>query len=116
MPRRFPPRFVLLALLPLIGACGSSIQHATQKSAPQAVVVSVAEQPATVVAAPALPVEDPVLVLIADSERHFEAGQKELAVGHVTGAKTEFDKAIDVLLESSYGGRTEPRIREHFDR
>jgi membrane-bound lytic murein transglycosylase D len=54
--------------------------------------------------------------LIADSERHFEAGQKELDLGHVAAAKTDFDKAIDVLLESPYGGRTEPRIREHFDR
>src|SRR5262249_59324994 len=65
---------------------------------------------------PPPPVEDPVVTLIADSERHFEAGQKELDLGHVTAAKTEFDKAIDVLLESAYGGRTEPRIREHFDR
>ena len=33
-----------------------------------------------------------------------------------TGARSEFDQAVDVLLESPYGGRTEPRIREHFDR
>jgi membrane-bound lytic murein transglycosylase D len=26
------------------------------------------------------------------------------------------NRAVDVLLESPYGGRTEPRIREHFDR
>ena len=32
------------------------------------------------------------------------------------GARLEFDQAVDVLLESPYGGRTEPRIREHFDR
>ena len=36
--------------------------------------------------------------------------------GHVEAAKQEFDRAVDVLLESPYGGRTEPRIREHFDR
>ena len=30
--------------------------------------------------------------------------------------KQEFDRAVNVLLESPYGGRTEPRIREHFDR
>ena len=28
----------------------------------------------------------------------------------------EFNQALDVLLESPYGARTEPRIREHFDR
>jgi membrane-bound lytic murein transglycosylase D len=34
----------------------------------------------------------------------------------VGDAKQEFDEAITLLMESSYGGRTEPRIREHFDR
>src|SRR5438874_10688720 len=62
------------------------------------------------------PAEDPVLTLIAASEQHFKAGQKELEQGHVDAAKQEFNRAVDVLLESAYGGRTEPRIREHFDR
>jgi membrane-bound lytic murein transglycosylase D len=34
----------------------------------------------------------------------------------VQAARQEFDKAVNVLLESPLGGRTEPRIREHFDR
>src|SRR5437764_8921742 len=59
---------------------------------------------------------DPVLTLIANSEQHFKAGQNELEQGHVDAAKVEFNRAVDVLLESTYGGRTEPRIREHFDR
>ena len=67
-------------------------------------------------AAAAGPVEDPVLTLIATSDRHFKAGQKELEQGHFEAAKLEFDRAVDVLLESPYGARTEPRIRDHFDR
>src|SRR5262245_6261552 len=109
-------RFVPLTFLPLVLACGSAVQHAAQKPLPQPAPTPVAEVAPTVVVPPPPPVEDPVVTLIADSERHFEAGQKELDLGHVTAAKTEFDKAIDVLLESPYGGRTEPRIREHFDR
>ncbi|HEX7798513.1 MAG TPA: LysM peptidoglycan-binding domain-containing protein [Vicinamibacterales bacterium] len=109
-------RFVPLTFLPLVLACGSAVQHAAQKPLPQPAPVPVAEAAPPVVVPPPPPVEDPVITLIADSERHFEAGQKELDLGHVTAAKTEFDKAIDVLLESPYGGRTEPRIREHFDR
>jgi membrane-bound lytic murein transglycosylase D len=31
-------------------------------------------------------------------------------------AKGAFDRALQVLLESPYGGRSEPTIREHFDR
>src|SRR6185503_10939216 len=39
-----------------------------------------------------------------------------LEQGHVEAAKQEFNRAVDELLESPYGARTEPRIREHFDR
>src|SRR5439155_6777944 len=62
------------------------------------------------------PVDDPVLTLITESDRRFKIGQKELELGHVEAAKQEFNRAIDLLLESPYGARTEPRIREHFDR
>src|SRR5215204_4848303 len=105
-------RLVPLALIPFVAACGSSRR-------PQAVVVTPAPSAAavpTVAPQPQAPVEDPVLTLIAASHRHFKAGQTELEEGHVEAAKQEFNRAIDVLLESPYGGRTEPRIREHFDR
>ena len=46
----------------------------------------------------------------------FQGRPAELELGHVEAAKQEFDLAISVLLESPYGGRTEPRFREHFDR
>ena len=62
------------------------------------------------------PADDPVVALIAESQRRFAAGQRELELGHAEAAKQEFNRAVDLLLESSYGGRTEPRIREHFDR
>jgi membrane-bound lytic murein transglycosylase D len=72
-------------------------------------------QPVLEVKPPAA-VEDPVITLIAGSEGHFSAGQRELGLGHVDAAKREFNQAIGILLESPYGGRTEPRIRELFDR
>lgn len=59
---------------------------------------------------------DDVQTLIATSDSHFKVGQKELEQGHVEAAKAEFNLAIEVLLDSKYGGRTEPRIRDHFDR
>jgi peptidoglycan lytic transglycosylase D len=59
---------------------------------------------------------DEILTLIATSDGHFKAGQKELEQGHVEAAKAEFNLALEVLLASSYGARTEPRIRDHFDR
>jgi membrane-bound lytic murein transglycosylase D len=72
-----------------------------------------------IVAAPAPeagPVKDPVEDLIAESQRHFLAGERELALGHLEQARMSFDLSIDVLLKSPYGARSEPRIRRQFDR
>jgi membrane-bound lytic murein transglycosylase D len=115
-------RRLLLALLvaapALATACGSSIRTASIGTTPAA---SPAPAPLTAMAndpAPPsrTPADDPVLSLIAVSDRHFKAGEKELQLGHVEAARQEFDTAVTVLIESPYGGRTEPRIREHFDR
>lgn len=57
-----------------------------------------------------------MLALIATSRAHFETGQQELAVGHLERARHEFDRALDVLLESSEGARSDARVRDHFDR
>src|SRR2546428_3515641 len=111
-------RGFLVALIPLAAACGSTLKSQAPVVKP---AQSVARLSATIEPLPAAqvvqaPVEDPVLTLIAASETHFKAGQKELEQGHVEAAKQEFNRAVDVLLESPYGARTEPRIREHFDR
>lgn len=111
MVRRTTMRLALLTLLPLLAACGSSVRKAPTAAAPPGQAARPA-QPTP----PAVPVEDPVVALIAQSDRHFRKGQLELEAGHVEGAKQEFDRAINVLLESPFGGRTEPRIRDQFDR
>jgi membrane-bound lytic murein transglycosylase D len=109
-------RLGLLTLLPAVAACGSSLKTQGPVVTPKpAVAVHGAGTQTAAPAAPA-PVEDPVLTLISSSERSFKAGQKELEQGHFEAAKQEFNRAVDVLLESPYGARTEPRIREHFDR
>jgi membrane-bound lytic murein transglycosylase D len=87
----------------------------TPVAAIPAVPARVAVAPAPAAPAPQ-PQIDPVAELLATSNRHFEAGQKELHDGHLGQAKTEFNRALEVLLESPYGARSEPRIREHFDR
>src|ERR1051326_283881 len=119
-PGRFL-RWIPIALLPVFGACSTSLkaQAPTLRSS-AAFSREVVSQPVPVT--PIAPieqppaVEDPVLTLIAASDLHFKAGQTELEQGHFEAAKQEFNKAIDILLESPYGARTEPRIREQFDR
>ena len=81
--------------------------------------VAVIPQPPVAPVAPASPVApapDPITALIASSDAHFEAGRKELALGHLERAKAEFDRALDALLQSPEGARSNPRLREHFDR
>jgi membrane-bound lytic murein transglycosylase D len=112
---------MIFALLPVISACGASVKSQVRSAGPAASAPSHAptnapSAPPVSPVAQAAPIEDPVLTLIALSDRHFQAGQTALDQGHFEAAKQEFNKAVDVLLESPYGARTEPRIREHFDR
>ena len=106
-------------LLPVAAAFGVSILLVGCSSAPKSVKTTARRSlpaPAIVRGIPPEPIHDPVADLIAESQRHFAAGERELALGHLEQAKTSFDLAIDVLLKSPYGARTEARIRQHFDR
>jgi membrane-bound lytic murein transglycosylase D len=125
MVRRLVPRRVLFcalfspvcALFLIFAGCGSSIRNAAPPASPASAAAAQAPAQAPEPAPlPQTPVEDPVIALIALSGQHFSAGQKNLELGHVEAARQEFDKALNVFLESPYDGRTEPRIREHFDR
>src|SRR5437867_581953 len=117
--RQFRTFFALPAFVVLYTACGPSVgSKAGARSQPQNNHQGrgrngSAAPPSSQAPAPA---PDPVLALIGESDRHFKDGQKELDLGHVEAAKQDFNRAIDILLESPYGARTEPRIREHFDR
>lgn len=110
---------LLIALLPLVTltiACGSSLKSQAPVVTPGRALAESSPPAIAPVSPPQAPVEDPVVTLIAASDRHFKAGQSELDQGHFERAREEFNRAVDLLLESAYGGRTEPRIREHFDR
>ena len=100
---------VAAAAVLLTTACGSNPKAKVQSATvPQQVKPS-----APPVAVP--PPPDPIASLIATSQSHFETGERELNVGHLERARAEFDRAVDILLESPYGARTDARLREHFD-
>ena len=108
------PRKITFPIVPVVGALFLTGCLSASKQQPVAVVP---QAPAPVPVAPVIPVApDPVSVLIDESDRHFEEGRKELAQGHLEMARTEFDRALDTLLESPAGARSNPRLREHFDR
>src|SRR5262249_20533564 len=116
MTRRcFPSRFTVACsvLAVTLTACGPESKTQTPVLSPT---------PPQPITGPVIPVrtavlaQEEILSLIADSDLHFKAGERELAQGHFEAAKEEFDRAVEVILESPYGGRAEPRIKEHFDR
>ena len=99
-----------------VAACGTNAKPSVSAKIPPAPVVAVAPQPAQAPAAPPKVVVDPVAALISTSLKHFETGERELAAGHLEKARQEFDRSVEVLLESPYGARTDARMRQHFDR
>jgi membrane-bound lytic murein transglycosylase D len=95
-----------------LAACGGN---------PKPQVRAVPPSPSVVPSAPAptplpQPIADPVDLLIKDSQTQFEAGEREIKAGHLEQARHDFDRAVEVLLSSPYGARTDARMREHFDR
>ncbi len=99
-----------IAVLTTAAACGSNPKIQKSPAAPAQTAAPVA--PVPVQPAPV----DPVTALIASSQEHFTTGERELKLGHLDRARVEFDRAVDVLLQSPYGARTDARMREHFDR
>jgi membrane-bound lytic murein transglycosylase D len=110
----FRPRHGLPGTVVVLGllTAGCATTKATPAASPATPRV---EAPAPAATTPQ-PQPDPVSDLIAVSNKHFETGQHELQQGHLEQAKAEFNRALEVLLESPLGARSEPRIREHFDR
>ena len=107
---RYPLPTLLLGACAALSACGGTRPVLTPTAPAPAITAQAA--PAPPVAATA----DPIDILIAESEREFAAGQKALQAGHLAQAREAFDRAVEMMLESQYGARTEPRLRIHFDR
>ena len=109
MPGKISPPLVILSVA-LVAGCGSASGRKAAVVTPVQPVVEPAPAPQ-----PA-PAPDPVDLLIAAADRRFAEGQRELSLGHLERAKAEFDAALDVLLESPGGARSDARVREHFER
>jgi membrane-bound lytic murein transglycosylase D len=108
-------RIWLTALTAVGIASSAACAGKSRPQTPAASVPVVRQQAPNPAPAPPPPV-DPVVALITTSQKHFDAGERELTLGHLDRAKAEFDRSVDVLLQSPYGARTDSRMREHFDR
>ena len=89
--RAWLPSMAVIGLA-LTAGCGSNnpkLQAPKTPPPPPAPVAPVAPVPAPV---------DPITALISTSQQHYETGERELKVGHLDRARSEFDRALDVLL------------------
>ena len=109
--RMWLPMLVAFAISTASAACGAKPRPQVPTTAPVAAAPAPQDPPP-----PPQPPADPIVTLIGVSQKHFESGERELRLGHLDRARVEFDRAVDVLLESPYGARTDSRMREHFDR
>ncbi|MEO8680494.1 MAG: LysM peptidoglycan-binding domain-containing protein [Vicinamibacterales bacterium] len=109
MPSKRIPIALALATT-LVAGCVSGAGLKTAAIVPQAPL------PVAITAAAPTPPPDPIDILIATSDRLFANAQAQLTLGHLDGARTDFDAALDTLLESRDGARADARLREHFDR
>ncbi len=103
------PTLAVASLTLVTTGCGSAArENRPRVTPPPPVAQTPPPQPA--------PAPDPVQALIDESQNHYLSGQRELELGHLDRARVEFDRAIEVLLTAPGGARTEPRLREQFDR
>jgi membrane-bound lytic murein transglycosylase D len=96
----------------LAGGCRSSGHVERPATAPS----PARELPPPPSAPAPVPQADPIGDVISRSQRLFERGQQEVALGHLAQAKVLFDQALDSLLELPEGARSNARLKEHFDR
>jgi membrane-bound lytic murein transglycosylase D len=76
-----------------------------------------APEPAPVAQSAPQPQEaDPVPGIIASVEREYQKGQANYQAGHLDAAKTNFDNAFDMLLQSKVGIHDDERLENEFDK
>jgi len=57
-----------------------------------------------------------VELLARQVEAAFQSGEQEYKAGHLSRARQEFDRALDLLLRSGYDLESEPHLEKLFDR
>src|SRR5947209_13388133 len=113
---RFSFRYVVAAgmLLSIAGPL------AAQNGATQQPLVAVPRQPAPNPQSSAAPGQssksDPIANVIAEAEKAFLAGQEDYQAGHLDAARQDFDRAVDILMQSPVDIKSDDRLEQEFDK
>jgi membrane-bound lytic murein transglycosylase D len=111
-----------ILLIATLGAPFPLAQAQTQAAPAQRGAGQMAEPqtaPMPVTQRPTLPKAgqpDPVLTTIAEAEKAYEAGQADYKAGHLDAAKQDFNRAVDILMQSPVSIKDDERLQQEFDR
>ncbi len=87
---------------------------------PQAVAPTitspVAQSPEPKIQEKLVPKVDPVEAIITQTEQAFREGEANYQAGHLDQAKTDFDRAFNVLLSYPKGVKSDDRLSDEFDK
>ena len=105
----------------LAGCTPSKNDSASQSSPPQATApaLPIAPQQSPEAAAQAAQLSaqhQRVQQLIAQVEKAYSAGQEDYRKGNLVEAKTQFDRAVDLMLTSGIDIKADPQLQDEFDR
>ena len=111
--------FGCAALALVLAGCDPSKPAAPAKVAQQATAPALpAPQPQTTAPAPPQPSaqQQRVQALVTQVEKAYALGDSNYKKGNLPEAKTEFDRAVDLMLTSGIDIKSTPPLQEEFDR
>ena len=120
MSFRFRAWVIAGAALLAIAGCEPNKSAKKTDPPPQAVAPTIT-QPAAQAAEPKIqetpvPKVDRVEAIVAQTEKAFQEGQANYKAGHLDQAKTDFDRAFNVLLSYPQGVKSDDRLSDEFDK
>jgi membrane-bound lytic murein transglycosylase D len=116
--KRLQIAICLVPALVLAGCAPSGKKAAAPAVAPQASAPPVAAKPdaqAEAAATQALMEQQRIKVLILQVEAAYSRGESDYRRGRLLEAKTEFDRAVDLLLSSGIDIKSTPQLQDELD-
>ncbi|MGE0406200.1 MAG: LysM peptidoglycan-binding domain-containing protein [Candidatus Korobacteraceae bacterium] len=110
--------FIIGSLIFALAACSSSGGKKSGGASPpsQATAPELAAAPPAREELPPPPQIDHVEALIAQVEEAYQSGKASYAAGHVDAARTSFDRAFNLLLNSEFELRKDDRLLREFEK
>lgn len=108
----------------LLASCDTREAKKTTAPAPQALAPAVRQPVATPTPSatpvqaqtPVAPKPDPVVAVITEAEKAYQAGLLDYKAGHLDAAKQDFNQAVDTLMSGPVDIKSDERLQQEFDK